>query len=179
MTFNWYKAEILNHNKELEYIIPIRVYKDEIELIIFAVWTQLVNKNIYQSYVTQAARAFKYYDKLLQNDNVIIAWDFNSNAIRDKSHPKEYNHSEMVEILKDKEISSMYHEIKGEKHWEEKIATLYFRKKKENWYHIDYCFCKKELFNYIDNFIIGNYDRYISQSDHMPLLITIRESFFK
>lgn len=172
MTFNWYKAEILNHNEKFKYILPIKIHKDGKHFFLLAIWTQLVNKKIYESYVVQATRAFNYYKDLLDQENIFIIGDFNSSAIWDNDAAKEFTHTQMTQILFKKNVISIYHKINKEKHWNESIPTLYFTKNKEKPYHIDYCFIKEKLLQHIEKYEIGDYNKYISQSDHMPLFIT-------
>jgi len=173
MSFNGYKLELLDHNTEFQYILPIRVLNDKQEFFMLAVWTQLINKDIYLSYVVQAARAFKYYQELLKKDRIIIVGDFNSSAIWDNESPKEYNHSEMVSILNEQDIVSVYHSLNHEKHGEEKIPTLYFTRNINKTYHIDYIFMKEKMTRRIKSFFIGKYDEYIGLSDHMPLFMEL------
>ena len=175
-SFGEYSIEVLDHNEEFEYIIPINVKHNTESFILLAIWTQFVNKNIYDSYVVQAARAFKQYSKYLEDPNVIIVGDFNSNSIWDYESKKEYNHSDMVKILKEYNIYSIYHELNSKNHGVEEDATLYMQRKKEKPYHIDYCFCKKDHIHNVKEFRIGKYDDYIGKSDHMPLFIEIEEN---
>ena len=175
-SFGEYSIELLDHNEEFEYIIPIKVKHNTESFILLAIWTQFVNKNIYDSYVVQAARAFKQYSKYLEDPNVIIVGDFNSNSIWDYESKKEYNHSDMVNILKEYNIYSIYHELNSKNHGVEEDATLYMQRKKEKPYHIDYCFCKKDHIHNVKEFRIGKYDDYIGKSDHMPLFIEIEEN---
>ena len=108
--------ELLDHNEEYEYILPIQVKQNGREFILFVVWTQFVNKSLYDSYVVQATRAFKHYSKYLEDPNVVIVGDFNSNSIWDNESKKEYNHSDMIKILKDYDIYSIYHELNFKSH---------------------------------------------------------------
>jgi exonuclease III len=173
MAFNGFDIELMDHNEGFEYILPIRVHKDRTEFILLAVWTQLVNKNIYDSYVVQATRAFIFYNNLLKKENVLIIGDFNSNAIWDNGAPKEYNHSQMVVTLAKKNFVSVYHTKYKEDHGKEKIPTLYFTRNKNKPYHVDYFFIKESLLGSVKKFSIGNYEKYINLSDHMPLLLEI------
>ena len=58
MSFNGFQIELLDHNEDYKYILPVRVFKKEIEYILLAIWTQMVNDDIRESYVVQAARSF-------------------------------------------------------------------------------------------------------------------------
>lgn len=177
MTFNGFHAEPLDLNEDFQYILPVRIYKDQIEFFLLAIWTQFVNKSIYESYVVQAARSFKYYNQLLKKENVLIIGDFNSNAIWDNDAPKEYNHSQMVNILKEEKFVSVYHENKWELHGKEKIPTLYFTRNKDKRYHVDYFFIKEKMLKNIKNYYIGEYENYINQSDHMPLFVELQTAY--
>jgi hypothetical protein len=177
MTFNGYKTEILNHNKDFQYVLPMKIYKNKIQFFLLAVWTQLVNKNIYESYVVQATKAIIHYEKLLKQENIFIVGDFNSNAIWDNDAPKEFNHSQMIEILLKKKLVSAYHKVYQEKQGKETKPTLYFTRKKEKPYHVDYFFIKENLLQNIEKYEIGDYNKYINQSDHMPLFLTMKNSF--
>ena len=173
MSFNGYKLRLLDHNTEFQYILPLRVFNNKQEFFMLAIWTQLIKKDIYLSYVVQAARAFKYYQELLKKDKIIIVGDFNSSAIWDNESPKEYNHSEMVSILNEQYIVSVYHSLNHEKQGKEKTPTLYFTKNINKTYHIDYIFMKEKMIRMIKSFFIGKYDEYIKLSDHMPLFMEL------
>jgi len=175
-SFGEYSIDLLNHNEEYEYIIPIKVKHNKKSYILLATWTQFVNRSIYNSYVVQAARAFKQYSEYLEDPNVIIVGDFNSNSIWDLESKKEYNHSDMIKILEEYNIYSIYHELNNKSQGEEEEATLYMQRNKQKPYHIDYCFCKMDNIHKLKKFSIGKYDDYISKSDHMPLFIEFEEN---
>jgi len=173
MAFHGFDIELLTHNPEFEYVLPIKIHKDQTEFFLLAIWTQLVNKDIYESYVVQATRAFIYYKGLLRKENIIIAGDFNSNAIWDNESPKEFNHTAMIKILQKHKIVSVYHEKNLEEQGKEKIPTLYLTHDIQKPFHIDYVFIKKKLLESVSFFYIGEYSEYIKQSDHMPLFVEI------
>jgi exonuclease III len=173
ISFNNWKIELLNHNKEFKYILPVRIFKNNTEFFLLAVWTQLIKNNPYLSYVAQATRAFNYYEDLLQKENIIITGDFNSNVIWDNGWPKECTHAEMVKTLQKYEIVSVYHEKNLEEPGKEKIPTFYLTRKILQPFHIDYVFIKKKLLENVSLFYIGEYKEYIKQSDHMPLFVEI------
>jgi len=95
----------------------------------------------------------------LKNDNLIILGDFNSNAIWDNDSPKEYTHSDMIDILEKHEFISVYHSLNDEQHGKEKTPTLYFRKNPDIGYHIDYIFLKRTQLDNVRELSIGDYDR--------------------
>ena len=173
ITYGDLKIEKMEHDETFEYIIPLKIFNNSTSLYLLAVWTQMVNKSIYDSYVVQAARALYHYKQLLKYENIIIIGDFNSNAIWDNESPKEYTHSEMINYLKENQIISVYHELKKENHGNEIQPTLYFQRNLNKPYHIDYCFMNKNMLQKVKKFEIGKYLDYINKSDHMPLVIEI------
>lgn len=172
MSFNGYKIELLEHNKEFEYILPIRAFKGSREVFILAVWTQFV-RTTYESYVVQAVRAFNFYNTFLKEKNPIIVGDFNSSVIWDDGDAKESTHSDMLMMLNQKNIISLYHHKNNEEQGKERLPTFYLHKKEEKSYHIDYCFLNKQKIKSIKNFSVGEYSDFIQLSDHMPMFFEI------
>ena len=110
----------------------------------------------------------KYSDTI--PNNTVIAGDFNSNAIWDKSH-KEKCHSNVVQVLKEKGIVSAWHTLNYVEHGKEATSTHFFHKNSDNPFHIDYCFAPTEI---VSNISIGLFHEWIAYSDHMPLIITLK-----
>ena len=155
ITFGKYRIMKLDHDQEYEYILPVKICDESISFNLLAIWTQMKNKNIYDSYVVQATRAFLKYHELLKDKNIVIIGDFNSNAIWDNESPKEYTHSEMIELLKEKQINSVYHVFYNENYGKETTPTLYFQRNISKPYHIDYCFLKQNIVQKVKKFEIG------------------------
>ncbi|KAA2219290.1 endonuclease/exonuclease/phosphatase family protein [Maribacter flavus] len=108
---------------------------------------------------------FKYFE------NPIIAGDFNSNAIWDQ-WDRWWNHSDVVQILKQKQIESIYHIISGEEQGCETTPTFWLQKNAAKPYHIDYVFLSKE-FQKPKSFKIGERSNWIEFSDHVPLILEL------
>lgn len=75
----------------------------------------------------------------LKDKKVIIAGDFNSNAICDK-WDRWWNHSDVVKEFEELGIKSLYHHLTNEKQGKETKPTFYLQRKLEKPYHIDYIF---------------------------------------
>ena len=110
----------------------------------------------------------QYSDAILSK--TIIVGDFNSNAVWDKSH-KDKSHSHVVQVLKNKGISSAWHTLNHIEHGKETTPTHFFHKSIDKPFHIDYCFAPTEM---IGNITIGSFHEWIAYSDHMPLIITLK-----
>lgn len=84
-----YKFKLLdNYNPDLKIILPISVFGGKIDFTLFAIWAHNPqDKN--NQYIGQVWKAISYYEDLLENDNVILAGDFNSNTIWDKKKDRK------------------------------------------------------------------------------------------
>jgi len=154
-----------NFNKDLKYIIPIKVEHSKRTFNLFAVWSQ-VNGN----YTNNLHNAIDEYQALLK-DECILVGDFNSNKIWDKKSSIG-NHSKTVSLLNDYGIRSAYHEYFKEEQGEETRPTFFMYHHEDKPYHIDYCFLSKG-FSVID-YEVGSYKDWKVYSDHMPLSIEIK-----
>lgn len=87
---------------------------------------------------------------------------------------KTRTHSTVVKLLAERGIVSAYHVFYSENHGEETRPTYYFWRRKERGFHIDYIFVPHTWV--ITNFKIGTYKKWISSSDHVPILADIAEA---
>ena len=115
------------YSEDYKYILPIDVEFNEDKFLILAVWTQ-DTKNSYSSYIVQLYRAIKYYKDLFDNKTLIVG-DWNSNVIWDH-YKKEANHTDVVNILDQVGIESIYHKTRNIEQGKEIDNTDMFRKKK-------------------------------------------------
>jgi len=98
-----------------KYVIPIAV-TGPVEFTLFAVWS--IGKQAYP-YVEAVCKAVTLYRDLIRSGPTVLAGDFNSNAIWDKDHPADLNHSALVSQLEELGLASAYHHALGEKHGQE------------------------------------------------------------
>lgn len=108
----------------------------------------------------------------LKDKKVIIAGDFNSNAIWDK-WDRWWNHSDVVNELEEIGIKSLYHHITNEEQGKETKPTFYLQRKLEKPYHIDYVFVSNHFINQNIKIELGNFDDWLENSDHMPVSFKI------
>ena len=108
-------------------------------------------------------------EKLMGRDKLLIGGDLNSNCCWDKKH-KRRTHSAVVSELENLNLSSCYHMKQNEIQGQESKPTFFQYRDKKKSYHIDYFFCNE---NGMHDFEIGQYEEWISLSDHMPLILDI------
>lgn len=169
-SYSNFKIKLLEiHNPKFRYVLPLRVYNDKINFIIFAVWAQKPERH--DCYTEQIWNAVHYYETLLSEENIIIAGDFNSNSIWDKPN-RIYNHTNLVDFLESKNIFSTYHHFHNQIQGKEKHKTLFMHRKIDRPYHIDFCFASKNLIEKINTVEIGTYETWTKYSDHKPLSVS-------
>ena len=81
--------------------------------------------------------------------------------------------TDVVKLLNQFEIYSIYHMLTKVKFGTETEPTLYFRKNRKTPYHIDYIFAPIGLINSRKPVSVGKYEDWIPLSDHMPLIAEI------
>jgi exonuclease III len=150
----------------LKHFLPFR-FDNKFDLL--AVWTHK-NNSQYFGYIGQFWKYLQVNkDKV---SNTIIAGDFNSNSIWDASD-RWWNHSDVVNELKDLGIESIYHNLMNEHQGKESNPTLFFQKNLTKTYHIDYIFAPKVFRERIQKFEIGKAVKWLELSDHMPIFCEI------
>lgn len=146
----------------VKHFLPCRI-NDDFDLL--AVWTHRNNSPNF-GYIGQLWKYLQVNkDKL---NGTLIAGDFNSNTIWDE-WDRWWNHSDVVNQLSKIGIESIYHRVTGEHQGKESIPTLYFLKKIERRYHIDYIFGPQKFVKRTKKFEIGHPDQWLKLSDHMPI----------
>jgi exonuclease III len=148
--------------------LPVQI-GDELQLI--GVWTQSA-KSASASYVGQLWQYLQLNRQRLR-DPTILCGDFNSNTQWDK--PKQHwSHSQCVDELRELGILSLYHQLHDERQGEEKSPTFFLQRNLLKPFHIDYAFAHEELVSPEgSSFFIGEPSRWLTHSDHMPLVFDI------
>lgn len=149
----------------VKYFLPCMVNND---FQLLGVWTHHNNSPNF-GYMGQFWKYLQSNLKLFEN--IIIAGDFNSNAVWDQ-WDRWWNHSDVVRILKEKGIESIYHLTSGQEQGNETTPTFWLQRKKEKPYHIDYFFLS-EGFQKPLNFKIEERAKWIEISDHVPLILEL------
>lgn len=153
----------------VKYFLPCRINN---KFNLLGVWTHKNNSPNF-GYIGQ----FWKYLQVNKNQfgDVIIAGDFNSNAIWDE-WDRWWNHSDVVDILRKQNVLSVYHEMTNEAQGKEIQPTFFLQRKLEKPYHIDFIFCSESIINQVKNFEIGDLNKWIEVSDHLPLVMELRKN---
>lgn len=162
------KLELINwssiyQDHEVKHFLPCLI-NNEFQLL--GVWTsQNLSPNF--AYIGQL---WKYLQINKINFNkIILAGDFNSNTIWDE-WDRWWNHSDVVCDLIKMNIFSMYHRHFKEEQGNESKPTFFLQRNRAKPYHIDYIFASLEIANNITNFELGNIEKWLKYSDHLPII---------
>jgi exodeoxyribonuclease-3 len=138
---------------------------------LYPVWA-CTNKDPAREYIEQVHLLLDIIEQRPPSPCTIVVGDFNSNSKWDSDYGLT-NHSAAVERFRELGFSSAYHEFFGYLQGAERHPTLWFRKNKNNPYHIDYVFLSRPLLSKIKNVEVGASDEWLSLSDHAPLLVEL------
>jgi exonuclease III len=170
-SYSDFRFKVLDvHNENLRMIIPISVTGGDFNFNLFAIWAYNPNDTDGR-YIEQVRKAIHYYEQLMMNKQTLLIGDFNSNTIWDKKH-KASNHSNVVRLLEDKGIFSLYHLHHNQTQGREFHPTYYMYRHKNKPYHIDYCFASADMVQHLKSVEVGDYDFWIKYSDHVPVIVT-------
>jgi len=147
----------------VKYFLPCRINRS---FNLLGVWTHRNNSPNF-GYIGQFWKYFKINGESMKDS--FIVGDFNSNVIWDE-WDRWWNHSDVVRELGHIGLESLYHKFHGEHQGKESIPTLYFRKSKAQFYHIDYIFGPNNLLPSLSKFEIGKHEDWLYFSNHMPIV---------
>lgn len=157
------------NSDDLKLFLPCRI-DDDITLL--AVWTKK-NKSDYFGYIGQFWKYLQIHREDLSKEKTVICGDFNSNVRWDKID-SWWNHSDVVQELKDIGLQSVYHVVNNEMQGQESQPTLFLQKNPEKAYHIDYFFVSEDLLK-DSEMDIEKSAQWLKNSDHAPLTLTISD----
>lgn len=137
-------------------------------------WAMNDEEDKRQRYIGQVYKGLRACEDYLKQE-ILIAGDFNWNICWDQnpSYPLHVNFADVLRVMEESNIKSIYHVIKNETHGEENEKTFYMYRKKDKSYHTDYCFASDTLISKIKHFEIGKFEEWKEYSDHMPLFLKI------
>ena len=172
-SFTDYFFELLHeYNPNFKLVVPLKIRWREFSFLLMCVWTKENKYDKNSSYIGQVWNAMRYYSNLISKYDTIIMGDFNSNKIWDHKRPIT-NHTQVVNILKNYRIESLYHKNFLESQGEESRPTFFLHKKESKAYHIDYCFASQNIYKKKFKVNIGKFKEWIKTSDHVPITIEL------
>lgn len=173
-SFSKYKFRILKEfNPKFRYFVPLEVTDGTNSFLLFAIWAMDNKQNPLARYVGQIWLAINYYKEILPNGSILIG-DFNSNQIWDEKE-RVGNHTDVVNLLSELSIESLYHKQENEKQGQESLKTFFMHRNLKKSYHIDYIFASQNIVRNGYRLSVENPEKWIDKSDHVPLVLDITE----
>ena len=160
--------KILNWKTDgLKYFIACKINND---FNLLGTWCHGANIRTF-GYIGQLWKYLQLHKKKL--NKCLIAGDFNSNVIWDK-RDRWWNHGDVVKELKELKIESLYHKYnEAEEEGKESQPTFYLHRDLKKPYHIDYVFASDGFFESLKLVSIGQPEKWIGLSDHMPVFCEV------
>jgi hypothetical protein len=175
--FSGYKARLADgYYPSLRYVAPVHIDGPR-PCNLLAVWAQNASAGGIRKYqLGPLRRSLSRYKDFLTSRSAIVAGDLNSNTIWDKPGWR-INHSTKVKILEERfGLVSAWHAVRGERHGEESVPTLYWRDRIKDGptYHIDYVFLPMSWVDKV-RVEIGTFENWCiaGLSDHAPVVVDI------
>ncbi|WP_298500829.1 endonuclease/exonuclease/phosphatase family protein [uncultured Methanobrevibacter sp.] len=153
------KLEKLEYEGEFEHFIPVRV-NDSFNLL--GVWAM-------PKYVEMIHDFFDANENIF-DENLVMCGDFNSSVVFNYHHPKAKNHTELNKKLESKNLISVYHDLTGDEQGSEKSMTFYQARHLNNPFYLDFVYAGE---NVVKEFTILDHYKWITVSDHLPLVFKI------
>lgn len=155
----------LYENHRVKYFLPCLVNN---QFCLLGVWTHQNNSPTFE-YIGQFWKYLQVNKFKMMNESMIIVGDLNSNSKWDK-WDRWWNHTDVVNQLKEIKIESCYHHYSKEKQGKENQPTFFLYRKRDKTYHIDYVFANTLFIDKLLTVKIGNLDEWLEISDHLPII---------
>lgn len=162
------KLELMDlDDKGFRYFIPVNV-NDDFNLL--GVWTNPNMEGTKTIYYPKEITNYyeEHKDSGFFNEDMIICGDFNCDVRLKGTHAR--NVYEVIERLSQCGLVDIYHYLTSEKEGEETKPTFYMYRHLNKPYHLDHVFSSSDK---IKDFEIGDADKWLQLSDHVPLIFEI------
>jgi exodeoxyribonuclease III len=159
---------------EFKWIVPIEVNAPT-PFTLIAIWACRIGSKNVDNYVGQVYHALTSHPEWFNGSPVVLVGDLNSNKVWDGRHER-INHSSVVSILAERGLLSAYHEYFGESQGGETRPTIYFYRRNDRTFHIDYVFVPRDWASRLRKVEVGDYETWSKLSDHSPLLVEFSEA---
>ncbi len=146
--------------RDVKHFLPCRI-NDHLNLL--GVWTHKNNSPTF-GYIGQLWKYMELNKEAFQD--IVLAGDFNSNSKWDH-WDRWWNHSDVVQNLKELDIISCYHSYFEEEHGAESRPTFFLQRNLEKPFHLDYIFAPDSF--PLNKVSIGAEDDWLPLSDHLPI----------
>ena len=140
---------------------------------VVAVWTKNSSK-VADSYIGQMWNYLQLNKHQIEFDRCLFIGDLNSNSIWDTMRTGG-NHRTVVELLKSKDVHSIYHHKYNEEHGLESAHTFFMHRHLDKGFHIDYSFASSAIIKKLQNFQIGKKEEWLNDSDHLPMIVDLKD----
>lgn len=148
------------------WMVPFRVSGPR-AFTLLAVWTLPTG-----SYSKALFDALERFRDLLSAGPAVVMGDFNTTSLLDRPG-SAHGHGRIVGLLGEMGLESAYHAFHAEAPGAESRATYYHQWRREQPYHIDYCFVPREWLPGITGVRVGGYEEWAGRSDHRPLVVDV------
>ena len=152
---------------DLPWFLPVHLGVPGVNLV--GVWA--CRRSSAFRYVRVSHAAVDRLGPFLRAAPTIAIGDFNSNAIWDGEHG-DFCHSTLIERLRVLGLESAYHRQAREPQGAESQPTLFMYRDRRRPYHIDYALASTSLLS-ASSLRLGDPGRWLSASDHVPLVLDI------
>ncbi|MBX3617731.1 endonuclease/exonuclease/phosphatase family protein [Nitrosomonas sp.] len=153
----------------LEFFLPC-IVANRISLL--AAWTRQANSPTFR-YIGQLWKYLQRHQSFLVQPESILIGDLNSNTCWDV-WDRWWNHSDVVRLLQEIGLKSLYHHERGENQGMENTPTFFMYRRSDKSYHIDYAFLSETLLERA-SLEVGIFTHWIEHSDHMPIIVHIAD----
>ena len=160
-------------NEKLIYFLPIET--DILNIIGVWAYNHRAAPKFGDDFSGNTSDALTNYEALLSsNKKVLIAGDFNNSVIWDKGKDNDFKN--INKSFEKFGLKSSYHQHFNEEFGKETQGTLFHTKNREKSYHIDYCYYKNFKLEKVQ---LDNFDDWINHSDHLPLIVDLKNKMDK
>jgi endonuclease/exonuclease/phosphatase family metal-dependent hydrolase len=141
---------------------------------LIAVWACRIGSRNVDNYIGQVYHALMEHPEWFGHLPVILAGDLNSNKIWD-AHRKVGNHSAVMKLLDERGLVSAYHEHFGEPQGEESRHTMFFFRRRDKTFHLDYIFIPRGWASRLRTAEVGDCETWLKLSDHCPVVVEVAD----
>jgi exonuclease III len=139
---------------------------------LIAVWACQIGTKRADNYIGQVYQALAAHPEWFDGHPVVLAGDLNSNKIWD-AHRKVGNHSAVMKLLEERGLVSAYHDWFREPQGEESRPTMFFYRRCDRTFHLDYIFIPRGWASRLKTVEVGNCETWLKLSDHCPVVVEV------